>query len=56
MAHDAIVQVMSVVKLLVPLLYGAVFCRSEKPMRRLVAWTRTVSDIAVAVIRSLFQK
>jgi hypothetical protein len=56
MTHDAIALLMLTVILFAPLLYGAVFCRSEKPMKRLVAWTEAVSDIAIAAIKSLLHK
>lgn len=53
MTHDAIALAMLMVMLFAPLLYGAVFCPSDRPMRRLIAWTKAVSEIAVAAIRSL---
>lgn len=56
MAHDAITLLMLVVITHAPPLYGAVFCRSEVPMKRLVIWTEAVSEIAVAVIRLLLRK
>ena len=43
MVHDAI-------GLLVLLLCVAVLCPSERPMRRLIAWTEAVSGIAVASV------
>ncbi|BBY13829.1 hypothetical protein [Mycobacterium marseillense] len=56
MAHGGIALLMLVVITFAPLLYGAVFCQSEKPMKRLVAWTEAVSKIAVVAITSLLYK
>jgi hypothetical protein len=53
MTHDAIALAMLTVMLFAPMLYGAVFCRSERPMKRLVKWTEAVSEIVVAAIKSL---
>jgi hypothetical protein len=39
-----------------PLLYGAVFCPSEMPMRRLIAWTEAVKQIVLAAIELLLRK
>jgi hypothetical protein len=39
-----------------PLIYGAVFCTSETPMRRLIAWTDAVAQIVLAVIEWLRRK
>lgn len=56
MNHDAITLLMLVVIMHTPMLYGAVFCRSEKPMRRLVTFTEAVSKIVVEVLRSLLRR
>jgi hypothetical protein len=56
MTHDAITLLMLVVMMFLPLLYGAVFCRREAPMKRLVIWTEAASEVAVAVIRLLLRK
>jgi hypothetical protein len=57
MDHNAItLLVLAVVIAHTPMLYGAVFCRSERPMRRLVTFTEAVSKIAVEVLRSLLRK
>ncbi len=44
------------VMLYVPLLYGAVFCQSETPMNRLIAWTELVKQIVLASKAALVQR
>jgi hypothetical protein len=56
MNHDAITLLLLVVITHTPMLYGAVFCRSEMPMKRLVTFTEAVSKIAVEVLGSLLRK
>jgi hypothetical protein len=56
MTHDAVTLLMLVVITHAPLIYGAVFCPSETPMRRLIAWTEAVAQIVLAVIEWLRRK
>ena len=56
MAHNAVTLLMLVVITHAPLIYGAVFCTSETPMRRLIAWTEAVAQIVLAVIEWLRRK
>lgn len=45
MVHDTLALLVLVVLTHVPLIYGAVFCSSEKPMRRLLAWTHAMTEL-----------
>jgi len=56
MTRDAFKLLTLMVMLYVPLLYGAVFCPSEMPMRRLIAWTEAVKQIVLAAIELLLRK
>jgi hypothetical protein len=56
MGHDVVALATLVVIVHSLLLYWAVFCPNEAPMKRLVMWTKAVSGIAVAVIVLLLRK
>ena len=55
MNHDAFNLLTLMVIMFLPLLYGAVFCRSERPMRRLIAWTEVVRQIVIVVVELLLR-
>ncbi|MDT5304328.1 MAG: hypothetical protein QOG79_8067 [Mycobacterium sp.] len=56
MTRDAFKLLTLMVMLYMPLLYGAVFCPSETPMNRLIAWTEVVKQIVLAAIDLLLSK
>jgi hypothetical protein len=53
MTPDAWHLLLVVVITYAPLIYGAVFCRSEAPMERLIAGTEALTKMALAFIKML---
>jgi hypothetical protein len=51
MVPDTLRLVVLVVLTCAPLIYGAVFCPSETPMRRLIAWMDAVAGIVRQIRR-----
>ena len=53
MTHEVSELLILMVIMHAPMIYGAVFCSSERPMRRLIAWTDAVLQIVLAVVKLL---